>query len=76
MPGGAGFVRAITEGPGGSTSCARYEGGAQLVTPVNGGFGWVDTAGAVHTINTGARTAPTDVAMGPDGTIPFTSAGG
>ncbi len=74
VPGGAGFVRAIAPGPGGSTWFARYEGGA-LVTPVNGGLGWVDTAGAVHTVNTGARTAPTDVAMGPDGTIWFTSAG-
>ena len=74
VPGGAGFVRAIAPGPGGSTWFARYEAGA-LVTPVNGGLGWVDTAGAVHSINTGARTAPTDLAMGPDGTIWFTSAG-
>ena len=74
VPGGVGFVRAIAPGPGGSTWFARYEGGA-LLTPVNGGLGWVDTAGTVHSVNTGARTAPTDLAMGPDGTIWFTSAG-
>jgi streptogramin lyase len=74
VPGGAGFVRAIGPGPGGSTWFARYEGGS-LVTPVNGALGWVDPAGAVHSVNTGARTAPTDLAMGPDGTIWFTSAG-
>jgi len=74
VPGGTGFVRAIARGPGGSTWFTRYEGGT-LVTPYNGGLGWVDSAGGVHSVNTGARTAPTDVAMGPDGTMWFTSAG-
>ena len=74
VPGGVGFVRAIAAGPGGSTWFARYEGGA-LVTPVNGALGYVDAAGAVHSVNTGSRTAPTDLAMGPDGTMWFTSAG-
>ena len=41
-------------GHGGSTWFARYEGGA-LVTPINGALGWVDTAGTVHSVNTGSR---------------------
>ena len=74
VPGGTGFVRAIAPGPAGSTWFTRYEGGA-LVTGVNGGIGYVDSAGAVHYFNLGARTAPTDLAMAPDGTMWFTSAG-
>jgi virginiamycin B lyase len=74
VPGGTAFVHAIAPGPGGSTWFARYEGGA-LLTPVNGALGYVDAAGAVHSVDTGSRTAPTDLAMGPDGTMWFTSAG-
>jgi virginiamycin B lyase len=74
VPGGTGLIRAIGPGPAGSTWFARYEGGT-LLTGSNGGLGYVDAAGGVHTVNIGARTAPTDLAMGPDGTVWFTSAG-
>lgn len=66
----------LAAGPTGSVWFARYDSPTWVTSPDEGDVGWIDhRTGRTRIINTGDRTAPFSLTMGPDRKMWFTSIG-
>lgn len=76
LPSDASYPNALAAGPVGSIWFTRSGSGTIYTSPSRGSVGYLDAAsGATQIWNTGSRSAPRDLVMGPDSQMWFTNAG-
>lgn len=76
LPSDATYPNGLAAGPVGSIWFTRSSSGTIFTSPNSGSVGYLDQAsGATQIWQTGSRTAPTDLVMGPDRQMWFVNAG-
>lgn len=76
LPGDATYPMGLAAGPVGSIWFTRSSTDGSLTSPSRGSIGYLDAAsGATKIWQTGSRSAPKDLLMGPDGQMWFTNRG-
>jgi virginiamycin B lyase len=76
LPSDATYPNALAAGPVGSIWFTRSSSGTIFTSPNSGSIGYLDAAnGATRIWQTGSRSAPDDLVLGPDGSMWFTNMG-
>jgi virginiamycin B lyase len=76
LPSDATYPNGLAAGPVGSIWFTRSSSGTIFTSPSNGSIGYLDaSSGATKIWQTGSRSAPSDLLLGPDGQMWFTNIG-
>ena len=76
LPSDATYPQGLVGGPVGSIWFTRSDDGTAFTSPSDGSVGYLDQAsGATKIWQTGSRSAPQDIVVGPDGQMWFTNRG-